>query len=59
VERVAETPSKADNYRETASTLRRVAEGMNPGDAQTEIIELAEGFERLAEHAEKSLPARR
>jgi hypothetical protein len=51
--RVVETPSKADNYRETASTLRGFAEAMNPGDPQTEIIELAERFERLAEHVER------
>jgi len=54
--RVVETPSKADNYRETASTLRGFAEGMNPGDPQTEIIELAERFERLAEHVERRSP---
>ncbi len=49
-----ETASKADNLRDTASTLRRVAAGMNPGDAQRKIIELAERFERLAKHAEGS-----
>ena len=54
--RVIETLSKADNYRETASTLRGFAEGMNPGDPQTEIIELAERFERLAEHVEGRSP---
>ena len=54
--RMVETPSKADNYRETASTLRGFAEGMNPGDPQTEIIELAERFERLAEHVERRSP---
>ncbi len=51
-----EVQSKADNLRDTANTLRRVADGMNPGDTQTEIIELAERFERLAEHtASRSL----
>ncbi len=50
---MVETPSKADNYRQTASTLRGFAERMNPGDPQIEIIELAERFERLAQHTER------
>jgi hypothetical protein len=46
---VIENQSKADEYRETAAKLRRVAAGMTMGDACTEIVELAERFERLAE----------
>jgi hypothetical protein len=50
---VIEVQSKADNLRDTANTLRRFADGMNPGDTQTEIMRLAERFVRLAEHTER------
>ncbi len=48
-----ETQSKADEYRETAAKLRQIARVMDPGDAYTEIVELAGRFERFAEHAER------
>ena len=47
-----ETQSKADEYRETAAKLRQIARAMDPGDAYTEIVELAGRFERFAEHTE-------
>jgi hypothetical protein len=50
---VIESRSKADEYRETAAKLTQIAAAMEPGDAQTEIVELAERFERLAEHSER------
>jgi len=46
---VIDRQSQAEEYCETAAKLRRIAVGMNPGDAQTEIVELCERFERLAE----------
>ncbi len=54
---MTDVQSKVDNLRDTANTLRRVAARMTPGSAQTEIMELAERFERLAEHAERRSPA--
>ena len=48
-----ETQSKADEYRETAAKLRQIARAMDPGDAHTEVVELAGRFERFAEHTEK------
>ena len=49
-----EVQSKADEYRETAAKLHRIAATMTSGDAQTEIVEIAGRFERLAEHAERN-----
>jgi hypothetical protein len=51
--RVSEGQSKAKEYRETAAKLHQIAAGMTHGDAHTEIVELAERFGRLAEHAER------
>jgi hypothetical protein len=50
---VIETHSKAGEFRQTAARLREIATGMEAGDARTEIVELAERFERLAEHSER------
>ena len=49
---MSETQSRADEYRETATKLRQIARAMDPGDAYTEIMELAGRFERFAEHTE-------
>ena len=50
-----ETHSKANEFRQTAVKLREIATRMESGDARTEIVELAERFERLAEHSERKL----
>jgi HAMP domain-containing protein len=48
---------KPTNAARRPPTCGSLAERMQLGDAQTEIVELAERFERLAEYAERRLNA--
>jgi len=48
---MAESQSKAQEYRETAAKLREMADGMKSEDARAQLVELADQFDRLAERA--------
>jgi len=43
--------SRAEQYRATARELRLLAQSIADGDARRDLEELAERFERLAQHA--------
>jgi hypothetical protein len=46
-------PSRAEYYREIADSLARLARQTRHPDVKQELLDLAERFERIAEHAEK------
>jgi len=46
-QRMAESQSKAQEYRETAAKLREMADGMKSEDARAQLVELADQFDRL------------
>jgi hypothetical protein len=41
------------HWRDRAEEARRIAEDMADGDARRMMLDIAAGYERLAEHAEK------
>ena len=45
--------SRADYYRVIAEKLNRLAQRTHSGEVRRELLELAERFERIAEHAER------
>lgn len=45
--------SRAEHYREIAASLTRLARQTRHSEVRQELFELAERFERIAEHADK------
>lgn len=45
--------SRAEHYREIADSLLRLARQTRHPEVRQELLELAERFERIAEHADK------
>jgi len=45
--------SRAEHYREIADSLARLAQQTRHPDVKQELRDLAERFERIAEHSEK------
>jgi hypothetical protein len=45
--------SRPEHYREIADSLARLAQRTRHPDAKQDLLDLAERFERIAEHAEK------
>jgi len=48
-----ESPSRSEHYREVADSLRRLARQTRFPEVRQELFDLAEGFDRMAEFAEK------
>ena len=46
-------PSQAEHYRQIADSLARLAQQTRHSDVRQELLDLAERFERIAEHADK------
>lgn len=51
--------SRAEHYREIAARLNQLARQTRHSEIKRELIDLAERFERIAEHAEKWQAAER
>jgi hypothetical protein len=49
----ASRQSRAEHYREVADSLARLARQTAHFEVRQELLELAERFERIAQHAEK------
>lgn len=45
--------SRAEHYREVAASLVRLAHQTRHPEVKQELLDLAERFERIAEHSEK------
>ena len=48
-----ETKSRADQYRDTATEIREIAQRTQSDEIRNELMTLAERFERLAARTEK------
>ena len=46
-------PSRAEHYRQVADSLLRLARQTKHPDVKQELLDLAERFELIAEHADK------
>ena len=46
-------PSRSEHYRDVADSLRRLARQTRFPEVRQELFDLAEGFERIADFAEK------
>jgi len=54
-----ERQSRAEHYREIAARLTQLARVTSHSEIKQELSDLAERFERIAEHADKWEPAER